>query len=135
MTQNKKRTLWVVAAFAMLAAVVAGIVLLTGPQGVAGEKQIGLTVVFADGAQQQYDIQTDAAYLGEALEQEGLIEGEQAQYGLYITTVCGVTADESKEEWWCLTQNGGALSTGADSTPISDDDQFELTLTVGYGTW
>lgn len=135
MTSGKKRTLWAIVALALLAAVAVGVILLTGPQGTAGEKQIGFTAVFVDGTQQYYDIDTDAAYLGEALEQEGLIEGEQGQYGLYITTVCGVTADVSKEEWWCLTQNGGSLNTGADSTPIADGDQFELTLTVGYGAW
>lgn len=44
----------------------------------------------------------------------------------------GYTADESAQEWWCLTKGGQSVNTGVDSTPIADGDAFELTLTTGW---
>ena len=52
--------------------------------------------------------------------------------GLFFYTVDVETVDDANQEWWCLTKGGESLMTGADSTPIADGDQFELTLTVGY---
>lgn len=97
------------------------------------EKNIKVDVVLADGTSKTFEITTTADNLGDALVEEKLVEGEDSQYGLYIKTVDGVTVDESKEEWWCLTKNGGeTVNTGVDSTEISDGDKFELTLKVGY---
>ena len=59
-------------------------------------------------------------------------DGTQSEFGLYITTVDGYTADESAQEWWCLTKGGQSVNTGVDSTPIADGDAFELTLTTGW---
>ena len=61
-----------------------------------------------------------------------LVAGEIGQYGLFITTVDGETADDSKQQWWCITKGGEQGNTSADTTPIGDGDQFELTLTQGY---
>ena len=57
---------------------------------------------------------------------------EESQYGLYVKTVNGVTADEAKEEWWCFTKDGEDVMTGVDSTPVADGDHFEITLKTGY---
>ena len=59
-------------------------------------------------------------------------EGTESAYGLFITTVDGETADDSLQQWWCITRSGEMLSTGADQTPIADGEQYELTLTEGY---
>ncbi len=77
-------------------------------------------------------IHTDAEFLRGALDQEKLIAGDESEYGIYIKTVDGITANEANQEWWCITKGGETLFTGADSTPIADGDHFELTLTVGY---
>ena len=66
------------------------------PRGQAGEKTIGLTVVFSQDNQKEYKIHTDAENLGDALKEEKLVDGTQGEYGLYIETVDGVTADASK---------------------------------------
>ena len=66
------------------------------------------------------------------LTEEGLAEGTEGPYGMFITTVDGETADDSKEQWWCITKGGEMVNTGADQTPIQDQDQFELTLKEGY---
>ena len=63
------------------------------PKGQEGAKTIGLTVTFAQDNQKEYTIHTDAENLGDALKEEKLVEGTQGEYGLYIETVDGVTAD------------------------------------------
>ena len=98
------------------------------PRGKAGEKTIGLTVVFSQDNQKEYKIHTDAENLGDALKEEKLVDGTQGEYGLYIETVDGVTADASNQEWWCITKGGETLNTSADLTPIADGEHYELTL-------
>lgn len=104
----------------------------TRPDTAAGEKQIAVAVIHGDGSENTFSYDTDAEYLGEVLKTEGLAEGTEGPYGIFITTVDGETADESKEQWWCITKKGKMLNTGADQTPIQDQDQFELTLKEGY---
>ena len=98
------------------------------PRGQAGEKTIGLTVVFSQDNQKEYKIHTDAENLGDALKEEKLVDGTQGEYGLYIETVDGVTAAASNQEWWCITKGGETLNTSADLTPIADGEHYELTL-------
>lgn len=98
----------------------------------AGEKHITISVVHSDSSKSTFSYDTDAEYLGEVLTEEGLAEGTEGPYGMFITTVDGETADDSKEQWWCITKDGEMVNTGADQTPIQDQDQFELTLKEGY---
>ena len=78
----------------------------------------------------EYD--TDEEYLRNVLEPAGLIAGEDSEYGMFVKTVDGYTADDAKQEWWCFTQDGGQVNTGVDTTPVADGDHFEITLTTGY---
>ncbi len=98
----------------------------------AETKTVTVDIVVDDQVQKSQEVVTDADNLGDMLQESGLAQGEQGAYGLFIQTVDGVTADEEKEEWWCVTKGGEAVQTGADSTPIADGDKFELTLKVGY---
>ena len=104
----------------------------TRPETTAGAKTIDVVVVHGDGTQASFQYQTDAQYLGDVLTENGLVEGSESSYGLFITTVDGETADDSLQQWWCITREGEMLSTGADQTPIADGEQYELTLTEGY---
>ena len=123
--------------FAFCAAVVLVAAMLAvwfafGPKGTAGQKAVGVTVVYADATTDEFSFSTDAEFLRQALEEQKLVEGEESQYGLYVKTVNGVTADEAKEEWWCFTKDGEDVMTGVDSTPVADGDHFEITLKTGY---
>lgn len=102
------------------------------PRGVAGEKEITVKVVHADAGEKEFTYQSDEEFLGAVLEAEGLAEGEEGPYGLYIISVDGETAEESRQQWWCLTKGGETVNTSATQTPIADGDVFELTLTEGY---
>ncbi|QHQ61223.1 DUF4430 domain-containing protein [Anaerocolumna sedimenticola] len=101
-------------------------------KSVEGTKHIVAEVILDDGTSKSYDINTDEKYLRGALEKNGLISGTESEYGLYVTTVDGKTTDESKQEWWCFTLNGGTINTSVDATPIKDGDHYEITLTVGW---
>ena len=97
-----------------------------------GEKHITVTVIHGDQTENVFEFDTDAKYLGEVLESENLVDGESGEYGLFITTVDEETADDSKQQWWCITKGGEQVNTSADQTPVSDGDAFELTLKEGY---
>ena len=129
--KNKKVVL-AVAALVVVVAAFLGIWKLTRPETNAGGKNIVVEVVHKDGTSKEFSYQTDAEYLGEVLLGEGIVEGENGDYGLYIKAVDGETADYAVDGgWWCLTQNGEMTVTGADQTVIADGDHFELTYTIG----
>ncbi len=97
-----------------------------------GDKNITVEVVMADESSESFEINTDEEFLRGALEQEELIEGTESEYGLFVSTVAGYTANDENEEWWAFSKDGESLMTGVDDTPISDGDHFEITLTVGF---
>ena len=105
---------------------------LAACSGGGKEAAFTLQVVHGDGAAVTMDLTTTRETLGEALTDEGVIEGEEGAYGLFVTTVDGETADAEKEQWWCLTKGGQQVNTGVDSTPVEDGATYELTLTQGY---
>lgn len=102
------------------------------PQTSEGEKNITVTVIHGDESSKEFSYTTDAEYLGDILQAEGLISGDQGEYGLYVKVVDGEEINETNQEWWCLTKGGESVNTGVDMTPIADGDTYELTFTVGY---
>ena len=129
MKRNRK-TLFAVAALAVAAALLLGIWYFSRPQTQAGDKTVVVEVVHGDASTKEFTYHTDAEYLGEVLVSEGLAEGEDSAYGLFITTVDGETAQDSLRQWWCITKGGERVDTGADTTPIADGDHFELTMST-----
>ena len=134
---QKKKWLGLVIGFAVLALLVAAaavIYIKTRPEPQAGAKTIAIQIVYDD-VDTVVTINTDAEYLRGALEQENLIAGEESEYGLFVKTVNGRTADDSKQEWWSFTKGGETLMTGVDTTPIADGETFEVVLKVGYDSF
>lgn len=133
-TQKKRTLVTLIACVAVIALLVLGFFgyrMATG-KGQSGTKSVTVTVCLADGTQTPYVYQTEREYLGEVLADEKLAEGTKGEYGLFITTVAGVTADDAKQQWWCITKSGESVTTGADTIPIADGDQYEITLMEGY---
>lgn len=134
---NKKLIAGVVALIAVIA-ILLGVYLNNRQPTTNGSKTITVSVFDTVGSTEASNtatITTDEEYLRGVLEQEdsGIsISGSESEYGLFVTTVDGVTADDSKQQWWCFTKGGEMLNTGVDSTPIADGDTFEITLTEGY---
>lgn len=132
--QEKGSKKAIIAAVCLIAAamVLLAVWRLASPGGTAGGKQITVQVVHGDGSSRSFPLNTQQEYLGPALVEGGVVEDNQSAYGLYILTADGETADEAAQQWWKVTKGGEMVNTGADSTPIADGEQYELTLTVGY---
>ena len=131
MKQTKlSRTLSLV--FAVLIAAMVLCTACTQAEPQVGTKTITVQIIVDGTDTVTKSIQTDAEYLRGALEEEDLIAGEESQYGLFVKTVNGITADDAKQQWWCFTKGGEDLFTGVDTTPIADGDKFEITLKTGY---
>ena len=102
------------------------------PATSTGIKDIDVTIVHKDGNTNDFLIESDEEYLRGALENVELIAGEESEYGLYILTVDGETADESNQEWWCITKGGEMINYGVDEQPIADGEAYEITLMTGW---
>lgn len=81
----------------------------------------------ADDRTVTFTVHTDAEYLGAALQEIGLLEGEESQYGLFVTAVNGMSADyEADGYYWAIYIDGEYALTGVDSTPVTDGGSYSL---------
>lgn len=130
----KKNTKIIIATIAVIlvAAAFLGVYFGTRPETSAGQKTITVDVVHADESRKTFTYETDAEYLGEVLLEEGLIAGDEGEYGLYITAVDGEEAIyEVDSSYWALFEGEDYAQQGIDQTPIQDGAQFALVYTVG----
>ena len=94
---------------------------------------VTVKVVHKDKTEKTFVIETKATTLLGALQEEGIVEGEEQSAGFYVTAIDGETADWSVDQgWWCFTKGGVSLMTGADATAIADGEVYEITYTVGF---
>ena len=138
-TSSRQRSPWpiiiVLAAAAVLIFLLAQKGMLQWPVQTAaqtGDKNIIVVVVHKDESKKEFQINTSAETLRAACEEQKLIAGDESEYGLYVKTVDGETADDGAQEWWCLTKGGEMSMTGVDDTMIADGEQYEFTFTVGW---
>lgn len=76
-----------------------------------------------------HEITTTKKYLGEALIDEGVIEGEQGPYGMYIKSVYGVKASyEETGTYWAFYIGGEYARSGVDTTVVTDGTTYSLRL-------
>ena len=92
-----------------------------------GSKEFTLTVTDKDGNETQFEIHTDKEMVGEALQELNLIEGEEGEYGLFVKTVNGITADyDTDGVYWAFYVNGEYATSGVDVTQITEGDSYAL---------
>ncbi len=93
-----------------------------------GEKSFKFDVVDGEGKTlHSYEISTDAETVGEALQQLGLIEGEEGPYGLYVKSVCGIRAVyEEDGTYWAFYANGEYAVSGVDVTAIENGTTYSF---------
>lgn len=96
-----------------------------------GDKTITVQVINGND-KHDITVKTNEEYLGKALQDNNIIEGTESDYGLFVTTVDGITADDANQQWWMVSQDGEMTPQGVDTTPIKDGDHFEFTLQTGY---
>lgn len=134
--KNKKNRIVVIAVVALILVVglFVGLYLGTRPETHPGSKTITVEVTHKDGTQKTFTYHTDEEYLAPVLEKEGLVQGEQSQYGLTIHTVDGETDNWAAGEYWLYYKGGEMVNTGVSQTPIADGDVFQFEYSAG-GEW
>lgn len=94
-----------------------------------GSTKFNFTVVDKEGNETSYEIHTDEETVGEALSKLGLIDGEEGEYGLYVKTVNGISADYNKDGvYWAFYINNEYASKGIDSTVITEGESYSLRI-------
>ena len=92
-----------------------------------GSTKFTFTVVDKEGNETQFEIHTDKETVGEALMELELIAGEESEYGLYVKTVNGITADYDKDGvYWAFYVNDEYAQTGVASTTITEGDSYSF---------
>ena len=82
-----KKNGMLLAALAIAAAILLGVWMYFRPATTEGSKELDIQVVYEENSSKDFHVSTDAEYLGEALQEAALIEGEEGPFGMYITVV------------------------------------------------
>ena len=97
-----------------------------------GSKVFDLSIVDKEGTQHLYRIHTDEEFVGFAMIEHELIEGEEGPYGMYIKSVLGQVLDyETDKMYWAFYVNGEYALTGVDLTPITEGTVYLLKAEAG----
>ena len=97
-----------------------------------GNTVFPFTVVDKDGNETKFEVHTDKEIVGEALEELGLISGDEGEYGLYVKTLNGITADyDADGVYWAFYVNGEYAVSGVDSTPIAEGESYSFKVEKG----
>lgn len=77
-----------------------------------------------------FTIKTDKKTVGAALFEHKLIDGDEGEYGLYVKTVNGITADyDVDKSYWAFNINGEYATSGVDTTEIKEGVTYQLVYT------
>jgi len=85
----------------------------------AASGSISYTVITVDleGKETKFEITSDKKTVGEELLAQGIIAGDQGDYGLYVKTVNGITLDWDKDaKYWAFYIGEEYATTGVDMT-------------------
>lgn len=97
-----------------------------------GKTEFTFTVTDADGKESSFTINTDEETVGAALLGLGLIDGEDGEYGLYVKTVNGITADYDKDgTYWAFYVGDEYAMTGVDSTAVEAGAVYSFKVEKG----
>lgn len=118
-----------VAGVAVLIAALVAVWMIFGVKPVEGSKEITIEVINSADESTVYELQTDAEYLRQAMEEADGLEfiGEEGPYGLMITTVNGERAVyEESGAYWSFYVNDEYCNYGIDEQPVMDGDAFVI---------
>ena len=129
---KKTAVLTAITAILVVALAVGGIILYKSfaPKETSGSKKVTVTITDTvhggDPRTEQYS--TDDVYLSELLLNKGLVTVENGQYGYFVVSANGITADASQNEYWMIYVNGQFGNYGISEQPVTDGDSYELKL-------
>lgn len=93
-----------------------------------GSKTVKVTVKAGDD-EVIFTIHTDKTYLGDALLEHGLIDGDKGEFGIYIKKVNGILADyDIDKTYWGFYKSGEMMMVGVSGAEFADGDSYELVL-------
>ena len=94
-----------------------------------GAHSFTLEITDADGKTITATINTDEETVGAALLKLNIVQGENSDYGLYVKTVNGITADYDKDQtYWSFYIDGEYAQTGVDMTAVNDGSTYKLAI-------
>ena len=105
-----------------------------GTEAPAVKKSFTFIVVDKNGNETTFNLSTDKSTVGDALLAEGLIEGEESSYGLYVKKVNGILADYDVDQtYWAFYVNGEYVNYGVDSANVEEGATY--TFKVEKSSW
>ena len=91
------------------------------------KKSFTFIVVDKDGNETSFNLSSDKKTVGDALLAEGLLEGENGAYGLYVKKVNGIVADyDIDKTYWAFYINGEYAMSGVDTTEIVEGTTYSF---------
>ena len=94
-----------------------------------GAHSFTLEITDADGKTITATVNTDEETVGAALLKLNIVQGEDSDYGLYVKTVNGITADYDKDQtYWSFYIDGEYAQTGVDMTAVNDGSTYKLAI-------
>lgn len=92
-----------------------------------GETSFDFAVVDLENKETKFEIHTGKETVGEALQELGIIEGEEGEFGLYVKTVNGVTLDyDTDGKYWAFYINGEYATSGVELTSIAEGESYSF---------
>ena len=95
-----------------------------------GSKTITVSVVNDKNEATLYTVKTDAEMLDRALLDNGIVEGEVGQYGLFITSAGGLVAEGNG--WWGVYVGDRRTDTGVSFIKVTDGGAYAIAYQVGW---
>lgn len=90
-----------------------------------GQTEFTVKVVHSDGSERTIAVSTSKENLGEALQTEGIVDGETGQYGLYVTFVDGETLKyEDDGMYWAFYVGDAYSSVGVSQVLVEDGAEY-----------
>ena len=127
--KNKKLILALVALIVVVG-VFAGVWFATRSQSVEGTKHFTVLVVHSDKAEKTFTYSTDAEKLGVFLEEQGLIESQGADDGMFHTVDSEKADWNENQSYWAFYIGEDYAMTGIYDTTI-EDAAYRLVYTIG----
>jgi hypothetical protein len=125
---KNKKTLWYLLAAAVL---LIGAWFAFRPKTNQNLKSITIEVNDKDGNKEVFGKKTEAEYLRQAMDEFAdagfTYQGEDGEYGYFVTEINGKKADPADSAYWAIYVNGEYGQYGIDQQPVTDGDIYSFT--------
>ncbi len=95
-----------------------------------GQTTFTLSIINGENKATRYTVKTDKTILGDALVENGLVEGVEGPYGLYITSAGGIRAEGTA--WFAVYIGEEQAPTGVDGITLTAGGSYALVYHATY---